>query len=107
VSAENLNQVSAIVEQLDGVGLAIPVHFRDSTSLDASPYIVGMVSRRTTPKASRQNCRWRVFYLKGSPARDLGSIEAPDDPAAAHAKAVEVFRIEPERRRKVMVLRAD
>ena len=62
-----------------------------------------MVSRRTTPKESRQNCRWRVFYLKGSPARELGSVEAPDDAELAHAKAVEVFRIGPERRNKVMV----
>jgi hypothetical protein len=64
-----------------------------------------MVSRRTTPKASRQNCRWRVLYLKGTPARELGSVEAPDDAELAHTEACKVFRIEPERQNKVMVLR--
>jgi hypothetical protein len=49
---------------------------------------------------------WRVFCLKGSPARELGSVEAPGDAKLAHAKACKLFRIEPERQRKIMVLRS-
>jgi len=43
--------------------------------------------------------------LKGSPARELGSFEAPDA-EMAHAKAVEVSRSGRSDRDKVMVVRA-
>ena len=69
-------------------------------------YFKLMVARKTTPKSSRQNCRWRVFYIKHTPARELGSIEAPDDIELARAKAIETFQIGPERQNKIMVVRA-
>jgi hypothetical protein len=50
-------------------------------------------------------CRWRVFFLKASPARELGSVEAADA-EMAHAEACRLFRIGPERQNKILVLRA-
>ena len=63
-----------------------------------------MVSRSKARKSA--DIRWRVFYIQHTPARELGSIETPDDIELARAKAIETFRIGPERQNKIMVVRA-
>ena len=87
------------------------VAMREGRALDPGcqpPYITNMSKRLHSPEPPRPaKCRWCVVYLRSTPARELASIGAPDDPVAAHALAIEVFRIRPEQAHRVMVLRED
>ena len=47
----------------------------------------------------------RVYLIKATPARELGSIEAPDDAKIATEKAIEHFRIPEQQSNRLMVLR--
>jgi len=51
--------------------------------------------------------RWRISIFGKTPARSLGIISAPDDEAAARAKAIEYFHIEPEHQFRVVVTKLD
>jgi hypothetical protein len=48
--------------------------------------------------------RWRVFYIKASPARELDPGLCTDDVELARAEAIS--RLGPERQSKIMVVKA-
>lgn len=48
--------------------------------------------------------RWRIIHLKGTPAKTIGYVDAPDAEAAI-AKAIEEFKIEPAIRGRIVAER--
>jgi hypothetical protein len=51
--------------------------------------------------------RWRISIFGKTPARPLGTIIAPDDEAAARAKAIEYFYIEPAHQFRVVATKLE
>ena len=44
--------------------------------------------------AKKPDHKWRIVHLKGTPAKTIGYVEAPDADSAIK-KAIEEFKIEP------------
>jgi hypothetical protein len=60
--AQFLNQVIVGVEDFEREKFGIPGRFWASPEVPSATKLKPIVSSRTTAKASRQNCRWRVLY---------------------------------------------
>jgi hypothetical protein len=80
-------------------------HFLGLQESRLRPHISGM-SRVSSRAKSKPVHRWRITYLKASPARDLGRVEASDQEGAVDAAAKQ-FGIPDTRRNKLLVERAD
>jgi len=55
-------------------------------------------------KKPKPEYAWRVTLIRSTPARSLGSVEAPDEKTAIE-KAVEEFQLSPEQKKRVVVQR--
>jgi len=65
-------------------------------------YIRGMVSRKKPSKPAAH--RWRITLIKATPAKYLGSVDAPDEAAAIETAARE-FKISDALRNRLVALR--
>jgi hypothetical protein len=54
--------------------------------------------------AKKPDLKWRIIHLKGTPAKTIGFVEAPDAETAIK-KAIEEFKIEPAIRRRLVAER--
>jgi hypothetical protein len=52
----------------------------------------------------RQQHRWAIYHIKGTPAKLLGHVEAPDEESAIE-KAIEEFKIAPELQKRLLAQR--
>jgi hypothetical protein len=52
----------------------------------------------------RQQHRWAIYHIKGTPAKLLGHVEAPDEESAIK-KAIEEFRIAPQLQSRLLAQR--
>jgi hypothetical protein len=54
--------------------------------------------------AARKEFSWAIYRLKGTPAKLLGHIEAPDEETAIK-KAIEEFNVSPELQKRLLARR--
>jgi hypothetical protein len=48
--------------------------------------------------------RWAIYHIKGTPAKLLGHVEAPDEESAIK-KAIEEFNVAPEFQKRLLAQR--
>jgi hypothetical protein len=56
------------------------------------------------PTTSARQHRWAIYHIKGTPAKLLGHVEAPDEENAIK-KAIEEFKITPELQKRLLAQR--
>jgi hypothetical protein len=59
---------------------------------------------RMAKKPEKPDHKWRIIHLKGTPAKTIGYVEAPDADSAIK-KAIEEFKIEPAIRGRLVAER--
>jgi hypothetical protein len=59
---------------------------------------------RMAEKPEKPDHKWRIIHLKGTPAKTIGYVEAPDADSAIK-KAIEEFKIEPAIRGRLVAER--
>jgi hypothetical protein len=55
---------------------------------------------------AQERYSWAIYHIKGTPAKLLGHVEAPDEESAIK-KAIEEFKITPELQKRLLAQRRE
>jgi hypothetical protein len=60
--------------------------------------------KKQAPEAATKMHSWAIYRLKGTPAKLLGNVEAPDEESAIK-KAIEEFNVAPQLQKRLLAQR--